>query len=233
VCSDHQARLARIHGVEPVVIPLGVDAGRFDLRGAGHGSGDRPASEKDARWRVIHVASLNRVKDQTTLLEAFARIDRAHLDIVGEDTLGGSVQDLARQRGLAARVTFHGFQPTDVIARLYRRADLFVLSSRHEAANVAVLEAAASGLATVGTHVGYLADWSPDRAVTVPVGDATALARAIKDLLEDPDRRRRIAAAAREWTLAHDADWSAAAFERLYRELSAGALERANAPLAR
>jgi hypothetical protein len=55
----------------------------------------------------------------------------------------------------------------------------------------------------------------------------------MKDLLEDPDRRRRIAAAAREWTLAHDADWSAAAFERLYRELSAGALERANAPLAR
>jgi hypothetical protein len=43
----------------------------------------------------------------------------------------------------------------------------------------------------------------------------------MKDLLEDAPRRRRIASAAREWALAHDADWSAAAFEQLYRDISA------------
>jgi glycosyltransferase involved in cell wall biosynthesis len=228
VCSDYQARLARLHGIEPMVIPLGVDAKRFELDRGDRSIGGRSAAD-DSRWRVIQVASLNRVKDQTTLLEAFARIDGAHLDIVGEDTLGGAIQNVANRLGLSARVTFHGFQPTDVVAGLYRRADLFVLSSRHEAANVAVLEAAAAGLATVGTHVGYLADWSPDRAVTVPAGDPAALGRAINELLEDPQRRRRIAAAAREWTVAHDADWSAAAFERLYSEVSAGAFERADA----
>jgi len=143
-----------------------------------------------------------------------------HLDIAGEDTLDGAIADRITRRHLAAYVTFHGFQSTDALIGLYQRAHLFVLSSRHEAANVAVLEAAACGLVTVGTHVGYLADWSPDRAVTVAPGDPLALADGIASLLADPPKRRRLATAAREWTLAHDADWTATQFERLYRELS-------------
>jgi len=50
----------------------------------------------------------------------------------------------------------------------------------------------------------------------VPVGDAAALASEVVRLIEDPARRNGIAGAARAWTLAHDADWTAAAFERIY-----------------
>ena len=121
-----------------------------------------------------------------------------------------------RSQLLDARVTFHGFQPTDRLAALYAQAHLHVVSSRHEAAGVVVLEAAAAGLPTVGTAVGFVADWSPDRAVAVPVGDPNALADAVVELLRDPARRARLAAAAREWTVAHDADWTAAQFEGIY-----------------
>jgi hypothetical protein len=34
----------------------------------------------------------------------------------------------------------------------------------------------------------------------------------------DPDRRRSMAALARTFSIAHDATWSAAQFDRLYRE---------------
>jgi glycosyltransferase involved in cell wall biosynthesis len=215
VCSRYQEQLARSHGVAPDVIPIGVDAARFA----------RPTADDRGRgrrlpWQLLHVASLNAVKDQTTLLEALALIPDAHLHIVGEDTLSGATASLARQIGLEARITFHGFQPTDALAALYHRADLCLLSSRHEAAGVAVLEAAAAGVATVGTHVGYLAEWSPDRAVTVPPANPAALAGAVAGLLADPDRRRRLAAAAREWTLAHDADWTAAQLDRIYQEIA-------------
>jgi glycosyltransferase involved in cell wall biosynthesis len=54
----------------------------------------------------------------------------------------------------------------------------------------------------------------------VAPGDPLALADGIASLLADPSKRRRLARAAREWTLAHDADWTATQFERLYRELS-------------
>jgi glycosyltransferase involved in cell wall biosynthesis len=214
VCSEYQKRLARARGAAPALVPMGVDVERFT-----------PVARVDGPpWRLLHVASLNPVKDQRTLLEALRhlvdRVPQVHLNITGEDTLGGEIQAIAQRLGVARRVTFHGFQSTDALVGFYQRAHLFVLSSRHEAANVAVLEAAACGLATVGTHVGYLADWSPDCAVTVASGDPLALADGIASLLADPSKRRRLASAAREWTLAHDADWTATQFERIYRELS-------------
>jgi glycosyltransferase involved in cell wall biosynthesis len=196
------------------VVPIGVDAGNFPLVGRNEGP----------PWRLLRVASLNAVKDYPTLLDAVARLVRGgldvHLDIVGEDTLHGGVQELARALQLESRVAFHGFQPTDRLAAFYARAHLHVVSSRHEAAAVVVLEAAASGLATVGTSVGYVADWHPDRAIAVPVRDSDALANAIADVLRDPSRRARLASAAREWALQHDADWTAARFERIYDEVA-------------
>jgi glycosyltransferase involved in cell wall biosynthesis len=117
-------------------------------------------------------------------------------------------------------VTFHGVLPSRELAGLYRTAHLFVLSSRHEAAGVAALEAAASGVPVVGTSIGYVADWAATSAVAVPVGDPAALGEAIVRLLYDPVERRRIAESARDWAVAHDADWSAAEFARLYSGLT-------------
>ena len=176
-------------------------------------------------WRLMHAANLNPVKDQTTLLGAFqraqAQLSTLHLDIVGHDTLAGAVQRQARDLGVDRDVTFHGFLPTDAMIPLYQRAHLCVLSSRHEAAGVVALEAAACGVPTVGSAVGYLADWTPDRAVAVAPASPGALADAIVGLLRNPERRARIGAAARRWTLAHDADWTATQFERLYIGLAA------------
>src|SRR4029077_404525 len=112
-------------------VPLGIDTHAFLPA----------ASDRDHMhppWRLLRVASLNRVKDYQTLLQALTRIvDRGvdvHLDVVGEDTLGGAVQALAHTLRLDSRVTFLGFQPTDQLAAIYRRAHLHVASSRHEAA---------------------------------------------------------------------------------------------------
>jgi glycosyltransferase involved in cell wall biosynthesis len=87
---------------------------------------------------------------------------------------------------------------------------------------VVALEAALSGVATVGTAVGYLADWAPDAAVAVEPADPSALAGAIAAALADSHRRQRLAANAREWALRHDADWTADAFSQIYAELQAG-----------
>jgi glycosyltransferase involved in cell wall biosynthesis len=219
VATGYMAQLAAARGARATVVPIGIDTHAFPP--ATH---DRDRSGPP--WRLLRVASLNRVKDYQTLLQALARIaDRGvdvHLDIVGEDTLNGAVQALTHTLRLDSRVTFHGFQPTDRLAAFYQRADLHVVSSRHEAAGVVMLEAASTCLATVGTAVGYVADWTPERAVAVPVRDPDALANAIVDLLHDASRRQRLAAAARDWTLAHDADWTAQQFERIYISVVAG-----------
>lgn len=198
-------------------VPLGVDRDAWP-------AADPPPRDPSGVARLIHVASLNRVKDQPTLLRALARLARAGesfaLDVVGVDTLDGAVQRLAGELCVGDRVRFRGFLPQERLRPMVAAAHLMVVSSRHEADPVAMLEAAAAGVPTVGTAVGHVRDWAPCAAVAVPVGDDAALAREVAGLLADEPRRRRVALAARERALAEDADWSAARVLELYEGLA-------------
>jgi glycosyltransferase involved in cell wall biosynthesis len=199
------------------VVPLGVDGLRFAAAPGGRAAGPP--------WRLLHVGSLNLVKDHRTLLHAVARVvadgTDVTLDCIGEDTLAGQVQSEARALGLGERVRFRGHLPNPELAPFYRDAHLQVVSSRYESQSVAVLEAAAAGLPTVGTAVGLLATMAPTAAAVVAPGDAEGLARAIAHLLGDEAVRRTMAEAAQAFGRAHDVASTARTFERLYADLGA------------
>ena len=119
--------------------------------------------------------------------------------------------------------------PHPVVLAAWRSTDLAIQGSYHESQGVAVLEAAMAGVPAVGTDVGLVAELAraePPAAIAVPVGDAAALGDAIVALARDPARRARLGAAARAWAAAHDASWTAGAFEALYAELAAGRARR-------
>jgi glycosyltransferase involved in cell wall biosynthesis len=209
VSTAFMAGLGSGHGVTPRVIPLGV---------ARTGAAPPP---RPGGLRLIQVATLSRVKNQASLIDAIALLARdmnVRLALVGEDTLESSLQERARSRGVADRIVFHGFVPNDELAPLLAGADLYVQSSRHEAAAVAVLEAAAAGLPVIGTCVGYVADWSPDLAEAIDEPTPQSLADGIRRLVADRERSLAMAAAAQSWVQEHDADWTAAQFEQLYQE---------------
>ncbi len=196
-------------------LPLGVDLELWPPR--------EPVPRHGATARLIHVASLNRVKDQPTLLAALALLARDgvafQLDVVGEDTMQGRIQALARDLGLESYTRFHGFLTQRELLPLVRSADLLVMSSRHEAGPLALLEAAAVGVPTVGTAVGHIAEWSPEAALAVPVGDAAALASAVRRVLADENLRLRLAHEALARAMRENADATAAGFEALYSRL--------------
>lgn len=176
-----------------------------------------------ARARLIHVASLNLVKDQTTLIEAAGLLARRgldyHLDVIGEDTLGGAVQALTARLGLEPHVTFHGKLRQADVRPIMQRADLNLISSLHEAGPLVVLEAAVAGVPTVGTRVGHIADWDGVAASAVAPGDAAGLAAGIETLLGDDFLRQRLALAAQARAVAESADYTAARFLSLYDEV--------------
>jgi glycosyltransferase involved in cell wall biosynthesis len=105
-------------------------------------------------------------------------------------------------------------------------ADILVLSSRHEAGPLVVLEAAIVGVPTVGTAVGHVAEWAPEAAVAVPVRDPEALAFATLRILEDDEQRLALAREAQRRALACDADWTVRRFETLYDEVLSEARPR-------
>ena len=210
------AALARV-GIPATRLPLGVDLLQWP---------PRAPSRRDPRSaaRLIHVGSLNRVKDQAMLLRALAALaaggTRFEMDLVGEDTLGGELQVLARQLGIAERVHFRGFLTQAQLRPLLQAAQVMVISSRHEAGPVAVLEAAVAGVPTVGTAVGHVAEWAPVAALSVPVGDHVALAHALGEVLGDEERRLRIAREAAARAVREDADHTARAFQAMYATLA-------------
>lgn len=193
-------------------LPLGVDLEAF----APLPPRPRAAGEP---LRLVQVASLNRVKDQACLLRALALLPEVELDLIGEDTLGGAIQALAGQLGLAQRVRFHGFKTQAELPPLLATAHVHVISSRHEAGPLAALEAAVLGLPSVGTAVGHLAEWAPRAALVAPPGDAQGLAAVIARVAGDEDLRLRLAHEAQRCAVAEDADHCHRQFEQLYTEL--------------
>lgn len=207
--------LARL-GIRARRIPLGADLTIWQLNAPKRRDVSEPA-------RLIHIASLNRVKDQSTLLLALAELSASgldfHLDIVGEDTLQGEMQALAARLHLADRVRFHGFVSQRKLPQLVRESHLLLVASRHEAGPLVVLEAAALGVPTVGTAVGHVLEFAPHAAVAVPVADHSAMAAAIAKLLADEDSRLKIAVAASQLSAQENADNTAQAFQALYSEI--------------
>lgn len=165
--------------------PLGVDLSLF-----------RPgATARDSTIRVVHAASLSAVKDQKTLLGAFARAVRAlptselSLHIAGHGPLFGALESQASRLDISPLVHFDGALSHEHMPEFYRAGDLFVLSSLHESQSVALLEAAACGLPVVGTRVGLLPELLPD-SLLAQAGDEEGLARAILSLLQNEQARR-------------------------------------------
>lgn len=204
-------------GVKAERVPLGVDLRWWPPRDPVRRDCSKPAL-------LIHVASLNRVKDQATLLRALAELLRTgmrfEMDVVGEDTLSGEVQALSERLGLSKVVRFQGFLTQRQMRPLMESADMMVISSRHETGPLVLLEAAVAGVPTAGTRVGHLAEWEPDAALAAPVGDWIGLAGAVRRLMEDEDLRLRIAREAQRRAISEDAAFTAKRFQALYARWS-------------
>ncbi|HEX6161858.1 MAG TPA: glycosyltransferase family 4 protein [Vicinamibacterales bacterium] len=217
VSTSFMGALAAQHNVAATVIPLtSVTSQAATIKWP-------TAPRSSDTFRIVQVATLSRVKNQRLLIDALSIVREAidaRLDLVGEDTLGGELHKHVEKIGLGRYVTFHGFLPQARVQEVLARSDLYVQSSLHEAAGVSVLEASAAGVPVLGTLAGYVADWSPTKAMALGDTIPESLADAILTLHADPDRRRSMAALARTFAIAHDATWSAMQFESLYRSLT-------------
>jgi glycosyltransferase involved in cell wall biosynthesis len=214
VASEFMRRRVEGQGAQARVMPFGIDVDRF---------GGAVARPDGPPFRLLHVGTLCALKDQLTLVRAVKMLVERGLDVTldlaGSDDWGGRVQREGGELGLGDRVAFHGRRDRGDLLALHRRAHLFVMTSLDDVAPVAALEAAAAGLPVVGTDVGFIADWAPERAIATPIGDARALADAIQGLLTTPAERDRLASRAQAWVRQHASLGVNDAFLRLYRDL--------------
>ncbi|MEO7144284.1 MAG: glycosyltransferase family 4 protein [Bryobacteraceae bacterium] len=145
------------------------------------------------------VAVLRAEKGLETLLEAFARLRPAGMDLrlvlVGSGAELPRLQTLAASLGITARCTFKP-ATTDVVGNL-RGIDIFVLPSLSEALSNSLMEAMACGCAAVASRAGGNPELVVDgeTGLLFEKGDAGGLAACVQSLVDDTELRKRLAAA--------------------------------------
>jgi glycosyltransferase involved in cell wall biosynthesis len=197
VHSEHGARRLREEaGVDPArvhVIPHGAFTHLAEAPAA-----PLPAELAGATGPVVLCFGLLRpYKGIDVLLEAWRELadPDAELWIVGMPRM-----DLTALRAAApSRVRWlPRFVSGPELAAIFRAADLAVLPYREIDQSGVLFTALAFGLPLVLTEVGGFPEVAPTGAASlVPPGDPAALAAVLAALLADPERRERMASAAR------------------------------------
>lgn len=135
---------------------------------------------------VLALGRLHPNKGFDVLIEAMAALPRAVLWLAGEGPLRSPLEDLARRRGVAARVRFLGWR--DDAAALLGAADVLACPSRHEPLGNVVLEAWARRVPVVAARAAGPAELISDGAdgLLVDTEDTAGLAAALERVLGDP-----------------------------------------------
>lgn len=201
----------RRHGIDyPNIEPIydGIDVNRLEVRRSPEEL--RQTYGVPAQAPVIGVVgNIKRWKGQETVVRATAVVQRQHPDVrcfvvgaVGSERYHRYLRELCAELKIEDNVIFTGFQ--DNIADYMSLMDVVIHSSVDpEPFGIVLLEGMALQRPVVATNIGAPPEIIVDgeSGLLVPPGDAEALAASVNSLLSDPQRRRRIGAAARQRVL--------------------------------
>ena len=181
------------------LVPLGIELGRF---AADHSTAAQSLRRQLGAPLLLFVGRLRYYKGLQYLLQALKELPDAHLAVVGTGPMGTAWQALAAELGVGERVHFLGEVPDARLPVYYQAADCFVLPAceRSEAYGLVQIEAMASGLPVICTELGTgttFVNVHGETGLVVPPRDARALARACREILAAPERRRRLGAQGR------------------------------------
>lgn len=193
----------------------GVDLARFD--GAVDAVADRPGGPV----RLVFVGRLADGKGMFDLLDAVERLASSgrdvRLDVVGDGPLTDAVARDVASRDLP--VSLLGYR--DDVPVVLARADVLVLPSYREGTPRVITEAMAAGLPVVSTAIAGIPEQVLDgeTGYLVEPGDVDALTGRLRELVDEPDRRRAFGEQARDRAERFDVEAAQRQYRELYREL--------------
>jgi phosphatidylinositol alpha-1,6-mannosyltransferase len=198
------------------VMHPGVDAARFVPAAP-----DRTARERlgwSGRQVVLTVGALQKRKGQDMMIRALPAIRTACPDvlyvIVGEGWERPYLETLVTEMAVSPAVQFRDPSGDEDLIECYQQSDLFALPNRQvgwdiEGFGIVLLEAQACGRPVLaGRSGGTVETLVPgETGEIVPCDDPAQLASAVIALLQNPDRRQAMGAAARDWVVQRF-DWA-------------------------
>ena len=176
------------------IVPLGVDPQLFT---------PRPFRSAPETFEILCVGRLVPAKGQYVLVAAVSRLVKSipnlRLRLVGDGPDREGLERAIAAANLSRHVVLEGSVNQDRIRDYYRQADIFVLASFAEGVPVVLMEAMAMEIPCVSTFVAGIPELirSEIDGILVSPSDDSALASAIKRLIDDSSLRHRLGIAAR------------------------------------
>lgn len=155
----------------------------------------RERFEGTRRQEIVSVGTLIDNKNHIMLVKAFSKLAKDYPELVvklfghgykGTDTTE-EIKAFAKQSGIGDRVIFMG-RRSDIFEAIYQ-SRIFVLTSKIEGMPNALMEAMALGLAVISTDCPCGGPrtliHNYENGILIPVDDADALEKALREILED------------------------------------------------
>lgn len=142
------------------------------------------------------VGRLAEVKDQATMIKAFARVNQQFqeciLMLVGDGPKKNDLQQLVKDQGLSDKVFFVGSRGD--VPNLINLFDIFLLTSLSEGTSISLLEAMSSGVTPIVTDIGGNTSIVDNElnGIKIKPGDVDRLSDSIIGLLTNDDLRYRL-----------------------------------------
>jgi len=174
-------------------IPNGVDTTSFFP----------PLSDASDRKRILWVGRMSPEKGLDVLINAMREVVReipqAHLTLVGDGPERGTIERMVRDYQLGGHIRMEGFRSYEEIPQHFRASQVFVLPSLREGLPLVILEAFASGLPCVASHVGGIGAIIEDGVTgyLVSPSSVSELSQKVITLLKSPKVRRALGERAR------------------------------------
>ena len=217
-----------LHASKMRLFPRGVDTEFFHPSKRSEAVRTQLGANRDTTV-LLYVGRVSKEKNLVVLTDAFQ-----HLAASGRDTLlivvgDGPYRKEMEEKLSGQRAVFTGYKCGDELAELFASADIFVFPSTTDTFGNVVLEAQASGLPVIASHIGGPKENVEADETGVIVNEITgaAFANAIEPLARDPQRRRRMGEHARRAMESRGVDVS---FERLWEMYQDDEAGRAQPP---
>ncbi len=186
-CSrDDISREFRISAKRFSVVPNGINTGLFY---------PVPEIKREPDRIIVTNSADTPLKGLPHLLRAVNEVSKVRsikLTVVGRPKKKSELIKLIRELDLGRLITFTGRINNGEFVRQYGRATIAVVPSMYEGFGLPAGEAMACGLPVISTTGGALPEVVGDAGILVPPGDPDALATAMIDLLNNPDKARKI-----------------------------------------
>ncbi|MFB9903044.1 glycosyltransferase [Allokutzneria oryzae] len=206
-------------GKEALAISCGIDIDKYRDRAAAV----RP---EGAAKTVLFVGRLDEEKRVDELLRAMAKLPETltvRAEIVGGGSCQTQLEELARQLGVADRVSFLGRISDEELLDAYARCDLFCMPGIAELQSLVTMEAMAAGKPVIAADAMALPHLvRPGRnGWLFPPGNVLVLAARLAQTLGDEEMLERMGRASAEQITEHAITATLQRFESLYRQVIA------------